>query len=383
MKWNTMKWNMMKWSRKKEQRNRQKKERENIQAGGWKGKLFCGVCLCSLLLAGCAGNGESTKVVLTTGFTKDEIFRIESMSCTKSEIMVYLTNTQNQYENVYGEEIWQTSLDGVTLEESIKETVLAQIAQVKTMNLLAKQSNVQLTEEEQAKAKEAAAAYYGTLNDTEIESMSVDQSVIEKLYLEYELADKVYQYIIKDINPEISDDEARTITVEHILIKTYSLDGTGKKIEYDENEKTDAFQTASELRKRAIAGEDFDTLIMEYSEDPKATYSFGKGEMEQSFEDAAFNLETGEISEVIGTSYGYHVIKCINTFNREETDANKVKIVEERKREVFGEEYDAFVASLTRDLNHSLWESISFIHNSEVTTSDFFSIYGEYFPQES
>ena len=33
---------------------------------------------------------------------------------------------------------------------------------------------------------------------------------------------QVYEYIIKDINPEISDDEARTITVDYILIKTYT-----------------------------------------------------------------------------------------------------------------------------------------------------------------
>ena len=38
------------------------------------------------------------------------------------------------------------------------------------------------------------------------------------------------EHLIADINPEISDDEARTITVQHILIKTYSLNEDGEKV---------------------------------------------------------------------------------------------------------------------------------------------------------
>lgn len=333
-----------------------------------------------LLLSGCKNKGTDTKVVLTTGFDKNEIFRIENISCTLPEVMVFLTNTQNQYESVYGEEIWSTNLDGVTLEENVKETVLAQLAQIKTMNLLARQHGVTLDEEEKQKAAKAAEEYFSSLNETEIESMQITEKDIENLYLEYALADKVYEYIIKDINPEISDDEARTITVEHILFKTSVMDGTGKKIEYSESEKSETYQKAEKVLKLAREEDsDFEKLILEYSEDENGTYSFGKGEMEEAFEEAAFNLETGEISDIIETSHGYHIIKCISTFNREETDANKVKIVEKRKEEVFGQEYEAFVASLTRDLNEELWEEVSFIRDENVKTTDFFTIYNNYF----
>ena len=331
-------------------------------------------------VSGCGdGEGFGTKVVLTTGFEKDEIFRIETSSCKLSELMVYLTTIQNRYESVYGKEIWETIADGVTLEENVKNIALAQIAQIKTMNLMAEKYEVELDEEERARAENAAKAYYETLGEREVELMGVNEKTIRSLYTELARAEKMYQYTIKDINPEISDDEARTITVQHILIKTYALDGTGKKIEYTEDAKQDAHRRALEALRLAREGEDFDALIRKYSEDDKTTYSFGKGEMEESFETAAFNLGTGEISDVVETEFGYHIIKCISTFDREETDANKIKIVEQRREEAFGQEYDAYVETLTRNLNEELWKTVNFIHDENVKTQNFFEVYAEYF----
>ena len=336
----------------------------------------------AFLLTGCGSEADNKKVVLTTGFGKNEVFRIEEASCSKAEMLVYLTNIQNHYENVFGSQIWETNIDGVSLEENVKDTALAKMAQIKAMTLLAQKHNVTLTEEEQTKVEEAAAEYYHSLNETEIELMGITENTIVSLYSEFALSNKLYHYLIKDINPEISDDEARTITVEHIHIKTYHLDENGNKVEYSDYAKKQAYETAYEVAKSAKAGEDFHRLADKYSEDETLTYSFGKGEMEAGFEEAAFNLGTNEISDVVETQYGYHVIKCISTFNKEVTDENKKKIVEERKKEVFGEEYETFTGSLVKNLNKELWGEIAFIHDEKVTTSDFFEIYNKYFEDE-
>ena len=341
--------------------------------------ILLAICIGACSLSGCGNGGFGTKVVLTTGFDKDEVFRIETSTCLLPELMVYLTNIQNRYESVYGTEIWSTNVDGVTLEQNVKDIALAQIARIKTMNLMAKEYDVELSDEEKAQVENAARAYYSSLNETEIEQMGVSERTINNLYTEFALAEKMYRYTIKDINPEISDDEARTITVQHILIKTYALDGTGKKIEYTQHAKAEAYKEACDVLELAQAGEDFDELIRRYSEDDKGTYSFGKGEMEASFENAAFNLGKDEISDIVETEFGYHIIKCLNTFDRDETDANKIKIVDQRRAEAFGQEYDAYVETLTRNLNEELWDSVSFIHDENVTTKDFFDVYAEYF----
>lgn len=346
-------------------------------------KIMTLLAMIMLAAAGC-GKGteeakEETKIVLTTGFTENEVFRIGKSSCMLPEIKVYLTNIQNQYESIYGAQIWDTKLEGTTLEEKVKDTVIARVAQVKTMNLLAESYEVTLTESEEGLVKQAAAEYYGSLTEAEINYMGVDMELIEKLYREYALAHKIYYSIIQDVNPEISDDEARTITVKLIFLKNYALDSQQNRIPYTEETKAATLQKAKEILEKARAGEDFDTLISQYSEDENSTYSFGKGEMEPAFEEAAFNLSTDAISDVVETEYGYYIIKCISTFDRKETDANKVKIVEQRKKEAFNQVYDDFVKSQIRNLNKSLWESVTLDKDENIDTVEFFQIYNRYF----
>ena len=50
-----------------------------------------------LILTGCGSTEKTSKVVFTTGFSDDEVFRIEDSVCSIQEIMVYLINTQNGY----------------------------------------------------------------------------------------------------------------------------------------------------------------------------------------------------------------------------------------------------------------------------------------------
>lgn len=70
---------------------------------------------------------------------------------------------------------------------------------------------------------------------------------------------------------------------------------------------------AEELLERARSGEDFDMLVAKYGEDPEMItspvgYYFTHGELIEEFEDAAFALEEGEISDIVSSSVGFHII---------------------------------------------------------------------------
>ncbi|MFN3596766.1 MAG: peptidylprolyl isomerase [Rubricoccaceae bacterium] len=95
------------------------------------------------------------------------------------------------------------------------------------------------------------------------------------------------------------------IRAAHILIRPQSPD-----------EREEARERAEALRARILAGEDFAALARQYSEDPgSATRGgdlgfFGTGRMVRPFEEAAFALrEPGDVSPVVETSFGFHLIQ--------------------------------------------------------------------------
>ena len=332
-----------------------------------------------LLLSGCGRDTLPTEVVLTSDFLEDEVFRLEGHPCMKNEIMVYLANSENQYSAVFGNRIWSVPVGEGTLEDSYKENILARIAQIKTMNILAIEREVTLDEDEEAKVNAAAREYYDSLTEGERNYLDVDMDTIAKLYREFAIANKLYETVTEDINPEISDDEARTITVRTILVKTYSVDGNGIRHEFSDEEKKAALSRIAQIQQKLNEGVAFEVLAADYNEDTQTEYSFGRGIMPPEFEEAAFNLGAGEISDIVETEYGYHLIYCVTTFNPEETDANKLKIVEKRKQEAFDEIYNSFVTTLTSNLNKPLFDSIHYDSGGIVETTGFFEIYDKYF----
>lgn len=344
-----------------------KEKLKDIEPQTWrKIGIAAAAAMAVIILAGIilfAVFGGDRKVVLTTGFKKNEVFKIGEQSCTQAEVMIYLTNMQNQYESVYGEEIWNAKGDGASLEQEAKEQVLAELVQVKSMALLAKQKEISLDEKEEEKAAAAGREYFQSLNETEIAALGADEKTVTEMYREYALAAKVYQQIVENVNPEISDDEARTITVLQIRLDTME-------------EAQEVLELVSD------EGADFEALAEKYSEDTVIRYSFGKGEAEKEIEDAAFDLGKDEVSGMIPCGDSWYILKCISTFDEAQTQLNKAEILKKRRNEAFHTEYAAFVASLSRQLNEQLWEEIAFIHDENVNTDSFFDIYNLYFQSE-
>jgi hypothetical protein len=112
---------------------------------------------------------------------------------------------------------------------------------------------------------------------------------------------------------------------------------------------------ADDLKTRARAGQDFAQLARDYSQDPAAQNGgdlgfFGRGQMVGPFEEAAFQLEPGQISEVVETPFGFHIIKLeerrLPPFD-EVQDAFRQELV--FQRQIDAEE--AYVRGLTDPLN--------------------------------
>ena len=336
--------------------------------------ILATILIMVMLLAGC-GDLSDVRVVMSVGMSKDEVFRVDDMTCSRTEMLVYISNIAGEYVDVYGRDIFEASVEGETLGENVKQLALAKVSQVKVINLLALDRGVEPTEELLSVINEATDEYLESISEEELSRYQIDRDKIYDMYYEYGMSKLMYSTIIKDINPEISDDEARTITVEHILLKTFDIDENGNRVELDSFTKEEKKRLAEELVQRIEGGENFETLAAEYSEDENLTYAFGKGEMDAVFENAAFNLSSGEVSGVVETEFGYHIIKCISTFNREITDENKVKILKNRRDQAFRDIYDDFEENVSRELNDRVFDSLSDMKDERIGLKNFFDVF--------
>jgi peptidyl-prolyl cis-trans isomerase C len=127
----------------------------------------------------------------------------------------------------------------------------------------------------------------------------------------------------------------------HILIRMH---GSTVPVKPGEKDLTDeeALAKAQELEKRLKAGEDFAKLAAAESDDSGASTNggdlgtFGHGRMVPSFEEAAFKLAPGQISEPVKSQFGYHIIKLegkqIKSFDDEKAEIEKKLRPEEAKK---------------------------------------------------
>jgi foldase protein PrsA len=177
---------------------------------------------------------------------------------------------------------------------------------------------------------------------------------------------------------QVSDDDLRAnydkVKARHILIMPSKLEQDDKaKAEATKQappQKKDykalAKQKADELLARARKGEDFAKLATEFSQDPGSAAKggllgssrppapgqkqdpadkdyFGRGEMVPEFDKAAFSLKPGQISDVIETNYGFHIIQVLDRktilpadFDKKKEDYRK-QLLETKKTEAWDE----------------------------------------------
>lgn len=328
----------------------------------YRGKRAAALCLLAVLTMGSlTGCGNKTKLVFTTGLSGNQVFKIGSETGTMPEIMIYLTTFYNQYRDIYGPEMWNYDFDGVSFEEHVKNVVLSKMAQIKIMNLMAEERGIVLTEEEEQKVTAAMERYYGMLSEELKKQENISKEVVETVYREYTIANKVYETITEAADMEISDDEARAVTVQ--------------KIHLEDKKKAD------QVLARLKAGEDFTAVATEVSDESQIVQSYGRGAVSGVFEEILFSMDAGELSDVIETPEGCYIVKCISTMDYEATQENKLVLAEQRKKEAFSKAYTEIAKNTHSQFKDKQWEKLTLSEEIHGTEANFFAIYEEYIKQ--
>jgi peptidyl-prolyl cis-trans isomerase C len=150
--------------------------------------------------------------------------------------------------------------------------------------------NQQTSEEELREQLQRQMVIQQMVNQATTDVTEVTQEEIQTFYEE---------------NPQFFQ-QGEQVAARHILISTQEVT--------DQAVLEEKRAQAQSIKERLEAGADFAELAQEESEGPSGPRggelgTFGRGQMVAPFEEAAFNLEVGEISDVVETRFGYHVIE--------------------------------------------------------------------------
>ncbi len=135
----------------------------------------------------------------------------------------------------------------------------------------------------------------------------VEREIAGKITISDDAAKKFY-----DENPK-QFDQPEMVKAAHILLVTMD---SATRTELPEEKKKEKRAKIDQLLVRAKAGEDFAALAKEFSEDIGSKqnggeYTFPRGRMVPEFDAVAFTLLPGQVSDIVTSQYGYHIIKVL------------------------------------------------------------------------
>lgn len=164
----------------------------------------------------------------------------------------------------------------------------------------------------------------------EFERQIMERAVCEEV-VERELRNqvKITQDQVRRYYDEHSEQMQRPemVRASHILLATQDP-LTGRELNDEEQQAKRREATA--LLERARKGEDFGALAREYSDDPGSKeqggeYIFARGQMVPEFETAAFSLQPDQVSDLVKTQFGYHIIKLSQKIPAEKIEFARVE----------------------------------------------------------
>lgn len=237
------------------------------------------------------------------------------------------------------------------LDNLIDRELLLQQAKSMKMSVTSQQVDAQMQQLAQRFPSQEAFEQALTAQDFTMDAVKkdVESQLLRQQLVKKEILDKVnvnardvQNFYVKNKDKYV---EAEQIHARHILVRV------PQEVSPADDAKLKG--KADEAQKRAQKGEDFAALAKELSDDGSKENGgdlgfFPRGRMVAAFEEAAFALQPGQISDVVRTQFGYHIIKVEEhkTGRALPFDEAKEQVKEDLTREQTYERYQQYVAGL-------------------------------------
>lgn len=287
-------------------------------------------------------------LIVVPPMIKINVAKIGSENVTAKEYTYFLNTikqsmfnaAQQENESLSEEQFWNTPIKDENAIDVAKKQAMDQIKEIKIQVIKAKEKGLKLENTELDGINQGfddLAEKNGGKAEVNKQYMSlygIDLDDFKEIYKELVLAGKLYPEETKDMQVTDEDVESyyeqnpdkykttsfrlsagEAVWARHILISA-GQDATEEEVET-------ARTRAQELLDRVNKGEDFAALAKESSEDGGSAqyggdYVFERGEMVEEFEETAFSLKPGEVSELVKTVHGFHIIKLEEKYAKDQ-----------------------------------------------------------------
>lgn len=249
----------------------------------------------------------------------------------------------------------------------IEQSVLQRLIQIQLLTAKA-------TDADRATGKELAEKNFAEIKtragsdealDRQLKAVGISREELKAKMIEETVAQTVVK---RELKPTVTDAEIKKYYVDnpaafeqpemvrasHILFLT--VDEKGEPLSDDQ--KKARRKQADDVLKRAKAGEDFAKLAKEYSQDPGSKdkggeYTFPRGKMAPEFEAAAFTMKSNQVSDIVTTQYGYHILKLNEKMPAQKVAFDKVKeeLKEGLTQQAMAKLLPDYLAKLKKDAN--------------------------------
>lgn len=300
------------------------------------------ILMAAVMMTGCKLDGKSVTInkytfEFITGSHEDSVIRGGDFSLTEGQMWLLLSGVRDGYEAALTSSIWDMQLDDVSFGEYVDDTVLDMAVRLMIVNMLAADKHIELSDSEIADSVKSADIFYDE-HEPELDYVSRDE--VEALFEMMRLSDKVYNELGKNVDTDISMDEARVIRIQYIYSK-------------------DSMKKLQDALTEYEGGAAFPSLAAKYSDSVEYTAEIGRGEMEKNFEDTAFNLDEGQISNVISCNNGFYLIFCVNDNVEDKIDSQKERIIQKRQKERFENFFNDFSKNVVLSFDKKAWDRIT------------------------
>ncbi len=298
--------------------------------------------------AGCSTGSNSNEATNQTSANEEQnpvVAQVDDETVDLATFNKAFVMLEMSYTKQYGEGVLERDVNGKKLKSILKRELLKSLVdEIVLRDYMTKQGFTVSEEEINNKLTEFKNYIVGDAAQTDVFTKAniSDDFIKERIKMQMYLIafhDQVKAEVESKIDLESPDKQSEVVKVsaQHILVKT--------------------LEEANQVIERLNAGEDFVVLAKELSQDPSNADRggdlgfFGRGVMVKPFEDAAFSLKAGALSEPVETQFGFHVIKVnqvITIGDLKATEDGAAELAEIRSKLAENDFVEAFESQLEK-----------------------------------